>query len=137
MADDDDLPDDDSPENEAIAAYEHERDGLHQTITEYLDDSEIGPGLAVPMLIEIMISLRLETYGFGVENPSVSGLKLDLDRLGRDFADALRETKKDAEALLDEIKQTRADMDAAAEAVGAEEGEGADGEDEKDEETSH
>ncbi|HLH93570.1 MAG TPA: hypothetical protein VKW08_00490 [Xanthobacteraceae bacterium] len=130
MPDQDDLFGDDPMEDAALEAYERDRDGLQDQITEYLEDFEVNPGVAVIMLLEIMISLRLEAYGFGVENPSVAGLKLDLDRLGHEVAEALRETKKKAELLLEEIKQARADAEAEEE---AEEREGSEDEDEEDE----
>jgi len=129
MSQSDDLSDDDDAAlEEAAEAYERDRDGLHEAIADYLEDFEIDAGTGVHMLLEIMVGLRVAAYGFSVENPSASGLKLELDRLAREIADFLRASKKDAESSINQIKQARAEAAAEREeeedAEDGEEGEG-------------
>jgi hypothetical protein len=132
MSDQDDQFADDAELKEATEAYERDRDGLHDLIADYLDDFEIDAGTGVHMLLDIMVGLRVAAYGFSVENPSASGLKLELDRLSREIADYLRVTKKNAESSIEEIKQARADAEREEGEEEAEDGE--EGEDEGEEE---
>jgi hypothetical protein len=118
MSDQDDLPDDDAAANQALEAYQRDRDGLHDAIVDYLEDCEVDTAAAVHMLLEIAVGMRVDNYGFGVENPSVAGLRLDLDRLARVFAELVRDTKKDAEAQIDDIKQAIAKAKAEGEPEG-------------------
>src|SRR5215469_12451600 len=103
MPESDDQPDEHDPAlQEAAEAYQRDRDGLHDLIADYLEDFDINTGDGVYMLLDIMVGLRVAAYGFGVENPSASGLKLDLDRFAREVTDFLRESKKNADSAIDE-----------------------------------
>ena len=48
-----------------------------------MDEAEIGEAFVAALLLDAAIKMRMAAYGMGVENPSVAGLKLDLDRLRR------------------------------------------------------
>jgi hypothetical protein len=62
-----------------------------------------------------MIRMRMTAYGLDVENPSVAGLKLDLDRLRSEVNVFLREAKKGAEEYIVHVKELRAEVDAQEE----------------------
>ena len=58
-----------------------------------------------------MIGYALET-----DKPSASGLKMDLDRFGREVDDCIRSAKKSADEFIDEAKDLRTEMEAEMEA---------------------
>ena len=59
--------------------------------------------------------MRMAAYGGGVEQPSVAGLKLDLDRFRRELDEGVRAAKKDAEAFIEEAKRVRKALEAEQE----------------------
>ena len=89
-------------------------EALRDLVLDYLDEHEVDEGTAVFSLIEIALSLAMSGYVTSVEKPSVSGLRMALDRLGKDVADLIREAKKSAKTF---IEETQAALDADAEEV--------------------
>jgi len=63
----------------------------------------------------------MSAYGVCVENPSVAGLKIDLDRMGRELDEMLRAAKKGAEEYIRLVKEERAKLEAEAETSSDEE----------------
>jgi len=59
--------------------------------------------------------MRMTAYGLGVENPSVAGLKIDLDRLRDEVGVFLREAKKGAQEYIAQVKDMRARADSETE----------------------
>lgn len=99
----------------ARSQYEQWRLELHDQIAEYADDNGIGQGMLCLLLIDLGVTARMVEYAMSVDKPSGSGLKLDLDRLRREFDDFLRSSKKSADefvrasiqALAEEARQAK------------------------------
>ena len=79
-------------------------EALRDLVLDYLDEHEVDEGTAVFSLIEIALSLAMSGYVTSVEKPSVSGLRMALDRLGKDLSDIVRDAKKNAEGFLEETR---------------------------------
>ena len=88
---------------------------LHERICGYMDEEEIDENYVAHLLLESAINLRMSAYGVYVENPSVAGLKIDLDRMGRELDEMLRAAKKGAEEYIRLAKEERAKLEAEAE----------------------
>ncbi len=121
MSNSDDLPGDDPETDKFVEAYERHRDDLHELLMDYMEEEELDAHYLAQLLVDLMIRMRMTAYGFGVESPSITGLKLDLDRLQAELGDFLREAKKDAALFIEGVKQARAQADAEDEAEDAEE----------------
>ena len=94
---------------------------LHERICGYMDEEEIDENYVAHLLLESAINLRMSAYGVYVENPSVAGLKIDLDRMGRELDEMLRAAKKGAEEYIRLAKEERAKLEAEAETSSDEE----------------
>jgi hypothetical protein len=79
-------------------------EAIREMVLDYLDENEVDEGTAVFGLIEIALSIAMSGYVMSVDKPSVGGLRMALDRLGKDVADLVREAKKGAEDFLTETK---------------------------------
>jgi hypothetical protein len=123
MSDPDDLPDDDAAMDQFVEDFERHRDAIYELICDYMEDADINEGYVAPLLADAAIRMRMTAYGLGVENPSVAGLKLDLDRLRNELNEFLREAKKGAEEFIGHVKELRAAADAALDAEEDEDGE--------------
>ena len=98
----------DDEEFEAFAAdYEEHRDAIYDLISDYADDKQIDDGLLGAMVLDLAVSLRMIAYANSVEKPSVSGLKMELDRFTKDAEEHARSAKQDAEDFIAEVKATR------------------------------
>jgi hypothetical protein len=121
MSDTDDLLPDDPEEFKKFADdFESRREAFYQHVLDFMDQEEIDEAYMAHLLFDAAISMRMTAYGMGVENPSVAGLKIDLDRVAREVGEMLRETKKGAEEYIRTVKQER--ERAAAEGEGEAEG---------------
>jgi hypothetical protein len=112
MSDSDDLFGDDPEMDAFVKDYEVHRDDIHELIMDYADEQDLDAPYLAQLLIDLMIRTRMSAYGFGVESPSVAGLKLDLDRLQAELGDFVREAKKGAALFIEGVKQARAEVDA-------------------------
>ena len=124
MSNPDDLSDDDPATDAFVEDFERHRDAIYDFICDYMDDEDITEAYVAQLLIDATIRMRMTAYGLGVENPSVAGLKLDLDRLRDEVGVFLREAKKGAEAYIAHVKNMRARADLEAEEEGEKNGEG-------------
>jgi hypothetical protein len=115
MSDSGDLFDDDPSMDEFAADVERHRDAIHEMICDYMDEAEITEAYVAQLLIDAMIRMRMTAYGLGVENPSVAGLKIDLDRLRDEVGVFLREAKKGAQEYIAQVKDMRARADSETE----------------------
>ena len=100
---------------------ERHRQELHERICDYMNEEEIDENYVAHLLLESAINLRMSAYGVYVENPSVAGLKIDLDRMGRELDEMLRAAKKGAEEYIRLVKEERAKLEAEAETSSDEE----------------
>jgi hypothetical protein len=118
MSDVDETFEDDPEELKKLAeAFEQRRQILHERICDFIEEEEIDEAYVSHLLFDAAINARMTAYGMGVENPSVAGFKLDLDRVAREVGEMLREVKKHAEEFIREIKEERARLDAEADAA--------------------
>jgi hypothetical protein len=103
-------------QNDEFESWDDEQEAhaeaLREMILDYLDEHDVDEGTAVFGLIEIALSIAMSGYVTSVEKPSVGGLGMAVDRLGKDISDLLREAKKGAKAF---IEETRAAMAADGE----------------------
>jgi hypothetical protein len=115
VSDSDDLFGDDPEVDKFVEDFERHRDAIYERICDYMEEVEIGEAYVAQLLIDAMIRMRMTAYGLGVENPSVAGLKLDLDRLRGEVNVFVREAKKGAEEYIGHVKDMRAEVDAQEE----------------------
>ena len=94
---------------------------LHERICGYMDEEEIDENYVAHLLLESAINLRMAAYGLYVENPSVAGLKIYLERMARELGEMLRAAKKGAEEYIRLVKEERAKLEAEAETSSDEE----------------
>jgi hypothetical protein len=94
--DDDNAPESWDDEQEAHV------EAIREMVLDYLDENEVDEGTAVFGLIEVAVSIAMSGYVVTTEKPSVGGLQMALDRLGKDIADLVREAKKGAKGFIDE-----------------------------------
>ncbi|MCX5516809.1 hypothetical protein OSH10_00025 [Kaistia defluvii] len=98
----------DDEDFEAFAEeYEEHRDALYDLISDYADDKQLDDGLLAAMVLDLAVSLRMIAYANSVEKPSVSGLKMELDRFNKDAEEHARSAKQDAEDFIAEVKASR------------------------------
>ena len=79
-------------------------EAIRDMVLDYLDEHEVDEGTAVFGLVGIALSIAMSGYAMSVDKPSVGGLRMALDRLGKDVAELIREAKKDAESFLAETR---------------------------------
>jgi hypothetical protein len=96
-------------EQAALDEFDKLRASLGQQMDEFMETHELSPGVAAQLLMELSISLHMADYMLSVEQPSASGLKLELDRLTREIADLVRAFKKTADEFVAASKQALAD----------------------------
>ncbi len=100
----------------AEAAEEMDRHGLalHQLIQDYLDEHDLPDDAGAIILLGIGIRMRMVSYALETEQPSASGMKMDLDRFQREIEDGVRTAKKGAEEFIKEamVLRDEAEMDA-------------------------
>ena len=122
MLDSDDLFGEEPEDMKQFADdLERHRQELHERICDYMNEEEIDENYVAHLLLESAINLRMSAYGVYVENPSVAGLKIDLDRMGRELDEMLRAAKKGAEEYIRLVKEERAKLEAEAETSSDEE----------------
>jgi hypothetical protein len=107
MSDSDDLFEDDPDEAEFAETFTRHCDAIFNHLSDYMEQEELNEEYATQLLIELMLRMRMTAYAIGAENPSVGGLKLDLDRLLRDLETYLRAAKKNADEYIRHVKEMR------------------------------
>jgi hypothetical protein len=116
MSDKDDEDDVVGEDAEPGNDFERHREDLYGRITQFMEEEDISEAAASYLLLDAALTMRMTAYGIGVENPSVAGLKLDLDRLQREVADFIRLAKKGAEEFIRKAKEMRATIEEEDEA---------------------
>lgn len=102
--------DNDNGEHESYDdEQEAHAEAIREMVLDYLDENDVDEGTAVFGLVEIALSIAMSGYVMSVDKPSVGGLRMALDRLGKDIADLVREAKKGSE---DFLKETQAALEA-------------------------
>jgi hypothetical protein len=100
--------------------FERHSRGVHELVQDYLDEHDISDSAGSVLLLNAALTLRMIGYATEVEKPSAGGLKLDLDRFGREMDDAVRNAKEGADEF---IERSKAELEAARRELADEEGE--------------
>jgi hypothetical protein len=103
---------------------------LHAHVSEFAEEHDLPVGALSPLLLDLGVTSRMMDYVLSVEKPSASGLKLDLDRMGREVDELVRDCKRNAEEFIDHSKdalreaqaELEAELDAEAEQEAEDEG---------------
>lgn len=103
------MPDDqenlfDEGDNDVRGEFDRLSHSLFERVSEFAEDEEIGDEVLSTLLFWLSLTTRKMAYAQNAAKPSAGGLKLDLDRFGRDIEVLLRESKKDAERFIAEAK---------------------------------
>jgi hypothetical protein len=80
---------------------------LHQLIQDYMDEHDLSDELGAILLLNISVRMRMVGYALETEQPSASGLKMDLDRFQREIGDCIRAAKKGADEFVEEAMVLR------------------------------
>ena len=103
----------------AEGEYDKLREPLHMLIADFADKHDLSHAMLSLLLVDLGVTSRMMDYMLSVEKPSGSGLKLELDRFGREIDDFVRSSKKAADDFVSIAKE------ALAQAVAAEAAEAA------------
>lgn len=93
-------------ENEATEELNRLSDVLFERISEFAEEEEVADEILPVLLLRHSLTLRMMAYVMSVAKPSGGGLKLDLDRYGRDIEELIREAKRDADHFVAHAKET-------------------------------
>jgi hypothetical protein len=95
--------------DDAEAGDELDQHGLalHQIVQDYMDEHDLSDELGALLLLNISVRMRMVGYALETENPSASGLKMDLDRFNREIGDCIRAAKKGADEFIEEAMVLR------------------------------
>jgi hypothetical protein len=104
-------PDPDEGDLDEVDDYERMREMLDAHLSEFAEEHDLSLGAVSLMLFDIGASMRMSDYVLSVEKPSVSGLKLDLDRCQRELDDLLRDCKRGAEEFVSTSKAMLREME--------------------------
>jgi hypothetical protein len=80
---------------------------LHQIIQDYMDEHDLSDELGAILLLNISVRMRMVGYALETEQPSASGLKMDLDRFQHEIGDCIRAAKKGANEFVEEAMVLR------------------------------
>jgi hypothetical protein len=97
--DNDDEHDDDHGE------WERHQAALFEAIEEFQEEQDINDSAMSLLLADLAVNKRMMGYALEVEQPSGTGLKLELDRFKRELDDMFRELKKNAEEFISHAKK--------------------------------
>jgi len=109
----DTLFDPDASDEKNVERLESLREKLLEHVQSFTEEHEFPSGLLPVMLIEMAVTSRMMDYVLSVERPSGSGLRKDLDRLGRDIDALLRLMKKEADGFIANAEEALAAAEAA------------------------
>ena len=90
--------------NDLLDNFDRLTHSLFERVSEFAEDEEIDDELLSMLLFRLSLTTRMMAYAENAAKPSAGGLKLDLDRFGRDIETHLRESKKDADRFVAEAK---------------------------------
>ena len=90
--------------NDLLDNFDRLTHSLFERVSEFAEDEEIDDELLSMLLFRLSLTTRMMAYAQNAAKPSAGGLKLDLDRFGRDIETHLRESKKDADRFVAEAK---------------------------------
>lgn len=91
--------------DEAIENWDRHQREIHELIEEYQEDHDLGDEAASRMLMSLALNLQMTSYALGVDKPSATGLKLELDRFKREIDALFRDARKNAEEFISTAKR--------------------------------
>jgi hypothetical protein len=119
--------DDDLDETELDAAmneFEQHSNVIYEFVQEYIDEHELLEEMMSVLLLNMSVRLRMVGYALDTEQPSATGLKLDLDRFRREMDEGVRAAKKDADRFIAEVKSARSEAENEADEEPDDKGDG-------------
>jgi hypothetical protein len=96
--------------------YVRWRKEFHEFAADFADEHDLSFGMMSLLLMDLAVSSRQIHYVMSVEKPSVSGMRIELDRFQREVGDFLRSTKKTADEFIRSAKNALEQTDDLAEA---------------------
>ena len=97
--------------DDAVDDFDRLSELLFRHVAAFADEEEVADGLLTPLLLRLAVTMRMMDYVAATAKPSGGGLKLDLERFGRDIADIIRERKKDADQFVAAAKESMAALE--------------------------
>ena len=87
------------PDLASTAEYYWEcRSALVKLLGQFMETHDLDEGMTVDLLVDLAISFHTIDYFNRVKKPSAGGLRLELDRLRREFDSSLRDARKEADS---------------------------------------
>jgi hypothetical protein len=96
--------------DEAVDELEQHGLALHEMLQDYMDEHDLSDKLGSLLLLNISVRMRMVGYALETEQPSASGLKMDLDRFQNEIGDCIRAAKKGANEFIEEAMVLREEM---------------------------
>jgi hypothetical protein len=96
-----DQPEDDVDFDEEQEAHAEE---IKNLVLDYVEENEVPEETAIFTLVQLAVSMHMATYMGSVEKPSVNGLKMELERFGKEIDDMLRDAKNGAAEFVEDYK---------------------------------
>jgi hypothetical protein len=93
-------PDTDDSDDDLDDEFSTMRDMLQELITEFAEEHELPIGALSPLLLDLAVTTRVADYAVSVASPSTTGLKRELDRMGREVEHFLRSCKRNADDFI-------------------------------------
>jgi hypothetical protein len=106
---------DDAASNAVVDEFNRHTGAVLQLVQDYIEEHDLLEEMMSLVLLNLSVRLRMVGYALETEKPSVSGLKLDLDRFRRELDDCIRAAKKDADRFIADAKAARAKAESEAE----------------------
>ncbi|RAI43879.1 hypothetical protein [Rhodoplanes roseus] len=103
---DDQFDDDDDA---VVEELDRHYEALRTQVYDYIDENDVPDQIIAALLNDLALEIRKVAYVLDTEKPSVSGLKLELDRYKSDLDAAIRRHKKEAEEFIDGMREAMAE----------------------------
>ena len=104
MADKKDEPLDHASEQENLE-FDAVAMAFHDHVEAFAEEHDLHEEVVSLLALKESLVTRMIGYVISVEQPSASGLRLDLDRFRRDFDEIVRIARKDAEEFVANAKE--------------------------------
>jgi hypothetical protein len=85
---------------------------FNEHVHEFAQEHDLNDGIVSVMALRMSLAMRVFDYIMSTENPSGSGLKLELDRFRREVEESVRAVRKSADEYVAQAKQAIAEAEA-------------------------
>ena len=106
---------DDAAFSGAVDEFDLHTGALLQLVQDYIEEHDLLEEMMSLVLLNLAVRLRMVGYALETEKPSVSGLKLDLDRFRSELDGCIRAAKKEADRFIADAKAAREKAESEAE----------------------